>query len=342
MERFRISACFYPTTVLFVDDNRAFLDSLVLNIDERSIIPKTFSDPLAALRFLEEDYAPSPFIERCVLHPEEEQVDHRLIDIDINAIRREVFNTARFNEISVVVVDYSMPGLNGLDLCLLIREIDPRLQILMLTAENDHNIAIQAFNEGSIDKFLRKDAPEFSTQINTTIYELQQRYFSDMSQFIVACLTQQQPAVSWLDNPEFLSLFQKTCRENNIIEYYLTDIYGSFLFLDRDARPSWLAVKDEEGMRGAYEIALYSDTPFPGDTLEAMRQREKLLYVYDGGLCSDPSLAKKWLYPTNRLHGHDGATYYYSYIHDASAYDVSAANILPYRTYLQQTSLAYS
>lgn len=337
MEKFKISACFYPTTVLFVDDNPNFLDMIKLHLDRRFIIPRFYHDPLEALQFFEEDYDPSPFIERCVLHPEEEQFDHRLIDIDINNIRNEAFNSLRFNEISVVVIDHTMPTLNGLDLCLLIREKDPRLPILMLTGEADQNVAVQAFNEGSIDRFIRKDTPEFTTQLNKTVYELQQRYFSDLSQVIFDSLAEgkrQKLVKSCLDNPEFLGVFQRIYQENQVVEYYLTDAYGSFLFLDVNGQPSWLAVKDEEGMTGAYEVALYSDTPFPDELLETMRLRKKLLYLYEGGLCADPKLARKWLYPANKIQSAN-VTYYYAYIKDPKTYDINLKKIISYQSYLK-------
>ncbi len=341
MEKFRISACFYPTTVLFIDDNRHFLNSLQLSLDESSIVPRLYSDPLTALQFFEEDYQPSPFIERCLLHPEEEQMDHRIIDIDINAIRKEIFNPLRFNEISVIVIDYAMPGLNGLDLSLLIREKDPSIQILMLTGEADYDMAITAFNEGSIDKFLRKDNTDFVLQLNAAIYELQQRYFSELSEIIINNLTmgKKHSISSWLANPAFNSLFQKIYRENHAVEYYLTDAYGSFLFLDFNGNPSWLAVKDEEGMKTAHEIASYSDSPFPKDMLDVMNSREKLLYVYEGGFCADPELARKWLYPANLIHGSAGATFYYAYISNPRAYDFPGNNIVSYKTYLDQMLL---
>jgi len=340
MEKHRISPCFFPTTVLFVDDNQHFLNSLSIKLDDKKIVPKLYSDPLKALQFLEEDYEPSPFTERCILHPQNQLDGHRFIDIDVNAIRYEMYNPLRFNEISVVVVDYAMPGLSGMDLCLLVRERDPRLKILMLTGEADENIAVQAFNEGSIDKFIHKGTENFAARLNAAIYDLQQDYFNDLSEIIMSSVARNVkfPPTAWLNDPIFWQFFHKICQENHIVEYYLTDTNGSFLLLDADANPSWFAVKSEDNMRADYEMALCSQIPFLPDMLSDMQSFKKLLYVYEGDSCNDPFLARNWLHPAEILQGQK-TCYYYALINNSKVYDIKVQEILPYHAFLDQPVL---
>jgi DNA-binding NtrC family response regulator len=62
----------------------------------------------------------------------------------------------RNNEISVVVSDYRMPGMDGLSLLRKIRLEQPHAVQIILTAVPDVHIAIEALNELGIFKFLLK------------------------------------------------------------------------------------------------------------------------------------------------------------------------------------------
>lgn len=336
MNNSKISACYHPTTVVFIDDNRKYLTSLSFELDEAKFCPKLYYNPMDALQFLQNEYQVSPFTTKCLTRPEESRFDHRNIEIDISAIRREMYNPKRFDEISVIVVDYAMPTLNGLDLCLQLKHAPYKK--LMLTGEAEEGIAIQAFNDGIIDKFVRKDTENFSTVVNSTIAELQNQYFEEMSRLIIDSLTKDRdhPIVTWLDETNFIELFDAINEQNDITEYYLSDAFGSFVFLDYEGNPSWLAVKSEDEMQAALEVAEGSDTPFPSDILAAMKKREKVLYMFQkGGLCDDLEEAKKSLHPATRLKGRK-SNYYYSLIKNPSAYEIDISKVVSYKTYLDE------
>ena len=332
----KISACYHPTTAFFIDDNRRYLANLSFDLDDSKFSSKFYFNPVDALEYLQEKYQINPFTNRCLTRPEESRFDHRNIEIDISAIRKEIYDPNRFEEISVIVVDYAMPNLNGLDLCLQLKHAPYKK--LMLTGEAEEGIAIQAFNDGIIDKFIRKDIPNFSKVINSAIEELERQYFVDLSRIVIDSLTQDpnHPIVTWLDEPGFSELFEKVRRENDISEYYLTDAFGSFLFLDSQGNPSWLAVKSEDEMQAALEVAEGSDTPFPSDILSSMKKREKVLYMYHkGGLCDNLEEAKRSLHPATKLKGRK-TNYYYSLIKDSNAYDVDTDKILSFKTYQER------
>lgn len=328
-----IAACYHPTTVFFIDDNRKYLSGLSIGLDDTKFSSKFYYNPMEALQYLQEKYHVDPFITRCLSHPEESRLDHRNLEIDIGAIRKEVYNPKRFEEISVIVVDYAMPSLNGLDLCLQVKHAPYKK--IMLTGEAEEGIAIQAFNDGIIDKFIRKDVENFSEVINSAIEELQKQYFADLSRVIIDSLTKnpEHPTTAWLDEPEFLQLFDKINKENEFTEYYLTDAFGSFLLLDYEGNPSWLAVKSEDEMQSALEVAEGSDDPFPNDILTAMKKRERLLYLFPkGGLSDDIEEAKKSLHPATKLKGRR-TNFYYSFVNDSNAYHFDSNEIMSFKAY---------
>ena len=60
---------------------------------------------------------------------------------------------------AVIVSDYSMPGMNGIEFLCRVKETDPESVRMMLTGSADMSTAIQAVNEGSIFQFHPKPCP---------------------------------------------------------------------------------------------------------------------------------------------------------------------------------------
>ena len=59
------------------------------------------------------------------------------------------------NRVDVLLVDYMMPEMNGVELMKRAHEIDDEILTIMITAGDDAKIKLQALEEGAID-FLKK------------------------------------------------------------------------------------------------------------------------------------------------------------------------------------------
>ena len=57
---------------------------------------------------------------------------------------------------AVLVADYQMPGMNGIDLLIRCRELAPETMRIMLTGQGDLPMAIRAVNQGQVFRFLAK------------------------------------------------------------------------------------------------------------------------------------------------------------------------------------------
>ena len=62
---------------------------------------------------------------------------------------------------AVVVSDYRMPGMSGVEFLSKVREIDPDAVRVVLTGQADMEAAIAAVNEGHVFRFLTKPCPAF-------------------------------------------------------------------------------------------------------------------------------------------------------------------------------------
>ena len=61
---------------------------------------------------------------------------------------------------AVLVADYQMPGMNGIDLLIRCRELAPDTVRIMLTGQGDLPMAIRAVNQGQVFRFLAKPVQE--------------------------------------------------------------------------------------------------------------------------------------------------------------------------------------
>ncbi|MFA6036635.1 MAG: response regulator [Legionellales bacterium] len=324
-----IACCFFPTQVILLDDNSRFLEIMHVTLGDSSIV-RAFNNPQRAIEYMKES-AGEPFLRRCLHRPEEMQMNHRLIDVNVDAIAQEIYNPKRFFENTVMIVDYAMPSMHGLDVCEAVKHLP--LKKIMLTGEADDTIAVDAFNHGLIDKFLRKGVS--SQVIASTALELQKKYFIDQSTIIIDSLTRNMDyPPSCLDDPIFISFFNDFCEKQNYTEFYLLDAMGSFLFLDMDANPTFLIVKDEDGMQTGFEMAELSDTPVNKDLLNSLKNKEKLLYFFDKEhQKSDANTWDKYIHVATKIEGKDN--YYYAITNDPHLYNIKRDKIFSFGEYLR-------
>ncbi len=68
----------------------------------------------------------------------------------------EALDCIKKNNYSVIVADYHMPGMNGVEFLAKTKVIAPRTVRILFTGKADLNVAISAVNEGHVFKFLSK------------------------------------------------------------------------------------------------------------------------------------------------------------------------------------------
>lgn len=323
-----IPCCFFPSQIVLLDDDIRFLETMNIALGKNNIL-KLFNVPQEAIDYLMA-MKNDPFTKRCVFRPEEVERDHRIIDVNIPAIHQELYNPKRFFENTVLVVDYAMPSMHGVEVCKELRHLP--IQKLMLTGEADDKLAVDAFNQKLIHKFVRKGGP--NGLVAEAILELQKKYFADLSTIIIDSLTKNpEYPPSCLDDPIFINFFNSFCQQQQYTEFYLLDAMGSFLFLDESANPTFLMVKDEEGMQSDFEMLELSDTPVSDDLLQALKNKEKMLYFFDASnQKTDPRHWEKYAHAVKKLEGKDN--YYYAVTSDPHLYDIKRKQILSYKDYL--------
>jgi CheY-like chemotaxis protein len=285
------------------------LDSLEEIIAVPNVAIKKFTDSFKALEYINRVCSVNR-LDCCDLTKsgEEETSDWKSILVNISCLHREIYSPDRFSRISVVVSDYSMPGMmDGVSFCSSIK--DKNIQKILLTGAADERIAIDAFNNGYINRFLRKGVysreNDIADNIDKSIYRYFKAHTDDISKHLMIC------DKTHLKDPVFANFFFNICLSKTYVEYYMLDTFGSYLFLNARGQPSLLSVLTECEMERIVDIGIESGE-VSSDIIEGLKSREYMLVSHSrSGQLPPINEWECYLKPARRLDGYQ--TYYFSF-----------------------------
>lgn len=328
MKKHMLPCYYYPTTIIAVDDDTRFLETIKLSLDNHFII-KTFSQPQAAVDYLNQRKQPA--FSKQVCHYDEESTHPNLhVTINTHTIWQQIYDAKRFSQISVGIIDYTMPGLDGLELCQHVGHLP--LQRILLTGEADEHLAVKAFNKGWLEQFIQKNHESLAETLIATINELQRNYFCYQSQFILESIDEQLSEL--LYEPTFIAFFQSFCLSHSIIEYYLWSESKTWLLATHDGPQGWLVLKEENELL-FYETQAH-DEKISKTMLDSLRQRKKIPCFLSPD--HHQLVAPDWgtlLFPANKLMIGD-KIYYYAYVPLSQELITFDRTIISHATYLQK------
>lgn len=330
MSPYQIPPFYFPTTVMFVDDSIDFLANLSLQLDP-GLAFQLYDSPVNALVMLNGASNPTTPIERLFsrYHDTEDlPLTHHVIDVNMDKIHREVYNEFRFEQVSVAVVDYDMPSIDGIEFCRNIK--NPAIKKVLLTGKADEKIAVQAFNQGIIDRFILKQDKDVISILNQAIAELQRAYFSQTERMLADALAIGKHA--FLRDPLFAGKFREICDTLQIVEFYLCCEPDGMLMLDADGASSLLIVPNEDAQLGQYEIAYEQGAPQA--LLDALKSNQVVPYFWQSGGHYVPECLdwRAFLYPATEFKG----TRWYCYTIVKNPQLFKTHTVLSYRNFLDE------
>lgn len=265
----------HPVNVLFLDDSQGFLDSLAIELDNQVSMMIT-TDTHEAKQVLQQGQ--EDIINRISAQLNDSELDSysaQFIDIEVGQIKDIIYDASRFQYVPILVVDYQMPEINGVDFC---RQLQPsnHLYTIMLTAEADKDTAIQAFNEGIIDHFLMKQSDTLYEDLVAAINQHKQHYFNTLSKPILDTPVGNK-LQTILRTPNYIELFNQVLQDSQAVEYYVLDTSGSFLFLDKNAYPYWLIIRTEQDFN--QQSAMLDGLEAPKEVKQSIHNKETILFL---------------------------------------------------------------
>ncbi len=329
MSRYHIHPFYFPTTVVFVDDSASFLANLSLQLEE-SLAYRLFESPLAALESINSTNS-RPSLNQTYFSSyrdvESLSGSSRVIDVNVDRIHREVYNEDRFREISVVVVDYAMPEMDGLEFC---RHIQRPVKKILLTGRADEKLAVKAFNEGLIDRFIMKSDVMALASLNHALTELQHEYFFKLEESIADALAV--GVDSPLHDAVLADFFKDLCRERRIVESYFCSNPDGFLMLDARGGGALLLIATEDELNAQYETAF--DQGAPKLLLDRLKSGKFLPYFWQSQGYYHPSCVnwEQFVHPAAELRAENW--YYYAVVENPPPLRLDT--VFSYQSFLQE------
>lgn len=238
----------FPKRSVYIDDKGAFLDQI------RMTMPSKFSrqfieSPRLAIETLKQEATHWQDIQNLLADDAASGEGAGLAALYASTY----FNDwRRFHLTSVLVVDYSMPSMNGLDM---LRKLGPWPgRKILLTGAADATVAIQGFNEGLIQKFLPKDTPNLNEQIRKINDEMHENVCAHLGQLLYNTLSR--PQVELLSNPTVVSGLEMQIEDLEWVEYVTVGHPFGLLGMSNSGPLQWLQIETEETLSELAALAL--------------------------------------------------------------------------------------
>ena len=301
--------CMFPTNVVLIDDDQQSFKVVLPNLEDMKSTYQFYDSPESGLNFVNRQYKLNKFSQELITQPVEEDWQHTRLDVNIYDLMQEVYNPHRFDQVSTVVVDFDMPGINGLEVCEKIK--DPGIQKILLTGAADTSVAVEAFNKKIIHRYIQKQNPNVYQILNQSIKDAQRAYFTQTSQLMYQAATFE-PQCTYLLDPVFISFFENLLKEKRIVEYYLFEITGSFLMIDAASKAYGLFTYNKEQMEMWEDAAQSKEVSNP--LYSEIKNLQTMICFHDRNRIELPEAPewRKYAYPVTKLEG-GNQTYYYAF-----------------------------
>lgn len=316
---------YFPTTLMFLDDSPEFLSSMSQTIQHK--FPQVhFNAATNAIDYLVEKKSLHVRLNDFTSpkHVDDEMEDNHLIDYE--AIQSLIYNPKRFGEIAAIVIDYSMPNMNGVNCCKNIEDLPVRK--ILLTGEAGYEIAVSAFNSGLIHSFVHKDSDSMCADIDAAIMKSTMNYFLELSKSIAG-----EYVTLHNRHAAYIRVVDQFMSDHKIIEYYQVDPFGSFLGFDLEGNSTWLIFSPEHEVLQYIDIAKSSAAST--DVIHALGTRSHLLGLVTETLKKEPITTwANYLFPALGTIVTD-EKYYYTIVKD-NEFAVDSAKVKPFMSYFSK------
>jgi len=255
-----------PGSFVFLDDDPEYLEMLAM------VMPRQWNIRLFV--------RPAQCIHHLLREPRQWEQDlwNQQLLVDLwrqgkplipQVLRYWAHATQRWALTQVCVVDFSMPGMDGLQV--LSELVDWPGARVMLTGQADERVAVGAFNRGLIDHFIAKQTPDVSEQLARALERLSERAQHRHDTVWRATLRPEQQAL--LREPGVPQALGALLARHWTEHVVIGDPFG-VLGLDAAGRVGWLQLEAREGLATMAELAQLEG--LAGAGLEEIRSGRRL------------------------------------------------------------------
>lgn len=222
------------------------------------------------------------------------------------------FDELRIREVSVLVVDYSMPTMNGVEFCEQIK--NSSIKKILLTGYATSSEAVKAFNNNTIHYYLKKNDENMLQELETTIHQLQHAYFNELSSSIKSGAIDS--GTPFFADTQLAQYFQTTCESLGVTEYYYLTNPSRFALRTHNQDKFLCVIYTEDDI--AEHLQVLTEENAPENLCSAIKSREFIPYFQSADGYYEPSISNAMsnIYPASRVQG--DVNYYCAVIPDHS------------------------
>jgi len=241
---------YYPVSTVFVDDSVDFLHA-VRGLLPNSAMHRFYADPHEALAWVSLQAQRDGALRSLSGRPwsEFEKRGGNAVGDDLMA------DAARFEGIAALVVDYEMPGCDGIQFLSAVPEMD--CAKILLTGTADESRAVEAFNAGLIDFYLKKSDPAMTRKLSRVLAEARQKYFARRGPIGVHGVG----AIYTLPNTR--EELERIVVRERIVEYYWRPEQNAVLTLDQEGRAGVFVAWDAHDWAAQCDVVADENGPMP-------------------------------------------------------------------------------
>lgn len=277
-------------------------------------------------------------------------------------IRDEVYNKNRFNEVLVVVLEYDMqgfegnsPNYNAEDFTNLIGTNDyyqsHTHDYLLLTSRRFEEFNKEFKEIIRKNNYIKKTNPGHTSQLFDRINFLMADEFQGSSHGIASLLVHDvNEKTSFLNDGNFLPIFNAYLEEHKICEGYLFDSQGSLMLLDNKSNIHWLFVRNETGIINSIKKA--KKWGAPASVIKALESTKLILSLYEPEdferreeIDWDEYLLKAEVFndkdKKHEVFGYIPSDYYYAFTQSFPGHGVKTENIISYEYFLKSKEIKH-
>ncbi len=322
---------FHPTRVVFVDDDRAFLDFFPRSLGPGIPIAR-YDSPRKLLADLADGRIETRIDLNCWTSYSgrlADQEHEHVLGLDKTMLFMRVFARRRFAALSVAVIDFDMPEMDGLELCQALAHLPCRK--ILLTGQATEAQAVAAFNEGLIHAFVSKSDPRLKAVVLDRIQRYQRAFIADASRLVRQALWTESFR-TW-DDPSFGYLLQRLCDARGIVEYYaVSDPAEGFLLVDAEGNGQMLLTFWSQTLESQLAAGRFSGAP--ADVLERLARRQTGIY-FSNDRADQVLDAEVWRQASVDLHPFPtDPDRFYGLVGHCHPLDVSPQTVLGLRAFL--------
>jgi CheY-like chemotaxis protein len=256
--KLEIALYYYPTNVVFIDDNEIFLSSLtqVLELNSPHLNYNIYSDPVEALQEVNHNYNKLSENQSISLDAYQLNASQFIFDI-LNKGHQLKSRDNRPEEISVLVVDLDMPELDGIEFCKQVKS--PNVKKILLTGVKDMDRVITAFNDSDINFYINKGDDNIESTLQQAIAQLQYEYFLDITSKVKSEAIS--GSTSLFNDPAFSDYFIKLRQSLDIKEFYFEPYPARYNLESIDGSKSILLVYSEDEIEEHLQVMKEENAP---------------------------------------------------------------------------------